>query len=142
MPCPYKGSFSGVVGLQVVFSRKAVGFARAVWVVEHDGHQALTRFALAEKFAGRLVVYRAAAERTANMGTRDGALLGIKIHWTAVLPDDFEVQTPGVLVRDEFEGNLLLILFCQPPIGSEGNLYAARGVLARDGAHPVVTNRE
>jgi hypothetical protein len=76
------------------------------------------------------------------MGTRNGAFFGVKVYRTAVLPDDFEVQTPGVLVRDEFECNLPLIFFGQPPIGSEGNLYAAGRVLARDGAHPVVTDRD
>jgi hypothetical protein len=111
-------------------------------VVQRDGHQALPRFALAEKPSGGLVVNRSAAERAAHMRARDGAFFGVEVYGLSICPDNLGIYAPGVLVRDKFECNLLLILFCQPPIGSEGNLYAARGVLARDGAHPVVTNRE
>ena len=42
MPRPYKGGLGGAVGFQVALGGQAVGLARALGVVEHDGHQALT----------------------------------------------------------------------------------------------------
>jgi hypothetical protein len=76
------------------------------------------------------------------MRAGDSALFGVKVYALSICPDNLGIYAPGVLIRDEFECNLLLILFCQPSIGSEGNLYAAGRILARDGAHPIVTNRE
>jgi hypothetical protein len=104
----FQGSFGGAVGFQVMLGGQAVGLAWAVWVVQHDGHHSLTRFALAEEAAGSLVVYRAAAERTAHMRARDGALFGVKINRTAIRPDDFDLQRRGLWLGISLRAILLL----------------------------------
>jgi hypothetical protein len=140
MPRPYKGGFGSAEGGEVALGRQAVGLAWAVWVVQHDRHQALTRFALAKESAGCLIVYRSAAERAAHMGARDGALVGVKINRTAIRPDDFDLHAPRLMVGDELESDLSLVLFGQPGLAHERDFGAAGGVLAGQCPRPDVAD--